>query len=153
MTKNTSDHDELERDSGSESDRDWVAEVSEIWKGLAASGKKPNSTEVVKALAARWKISGATASGLLAGFSRLVSYARGELAAGVSALDEERSSVQAALRAVRPVLQARLPQRWDQADEQCPEVIGASCGQRCQSQGRRERSWRSTVGPLPLTRR
>ena len=53
MIKNTSDNGAMEREGGSEADQDWVAGASEIREGLAASGKKPNSTEVVKALAAR----------------------------------------------------------------------------------------------------
>jgi hypothetical protein len=99
------------------------------------------------------KITEATASGLLVGIQSLVSYACAEVAAGASAIDEERLSLQAALKTVRPVLQARWQQRLDEADEPCPEVRCSGCGQAAQSQGRRERGWPSTVGQLNLKRR
>src|SRR5438876_6950982 len=103
-------------------ERDWVAEVAEIWHDLARGGKKPEGQEVAAALATRLKITTTTAGGLLAGFQSLVTYARMEQAAAASAMEEERLSVQAALAAVRPVLEARLQQRLDAADEEMPEV-------------------------------
>jgi len=134
-------------------ERDWVAEVAGIWNQLAQGGKKPNGTELAEALAARLKITTATAGGLLASFQTLFGYAQMERAQAASAIEEERLSVQVALRAVRPILQARLQQRLDQADEQQPEVTCPGCGHLAQSQGRRERCWQSTVGELNLTRR
>jgi hypothetical protein len=130
-----------------------VVEVAEVWQKLAGGGKTPRGRELVEALAQRWQMSPATASGLLTGFQSLVSYARGEPTAEASAIEEERRSVQAALRAVRPVLQARLQQRLDEADEQTPEVRCRGCGQWAESQGRRARCWHSTVGRLNLERR
>jgi uncharacterized protein UPF0236 len=70
-----------------------------------------------------------------------------------SALEEERLSLQAALRAVRPVLEARLQQRLDEADTLSAAAICGGCGQQAIAQGRRRRCWQSTVGKLRLQRR
>lgn len=153
MTKHTPVVIEPERDSLAGLERDYVAEVSEIWNELARCGKKPNGAEMAQSLAKRMKIPTGTANGLLLGFQSLVGYACGEMEAGASALDEERLSVKVALQAVRPVLEARLQQRLDQVDEQFSEVKCLKCGQRCDSQGRRKRGWQSTVGKLQLKRR
>lgn len=139
--------------TGAEPERDWVAEVAEVWEQLACRGKKPTGTELAEALAAGWQMSTATASGLLAGFQPLVSYARGEQAATAWAIDEERLSVPAALKAVRPVLEGRWQQRLDEVDEPSPGVKCLGCGRWAQWQGRRQRCGHSTVGQLQLTRR
>jgi hypothetical protein len=130
-----------------------VAEVAEIWHALTQDGKKPSGAELAVALGEHLKITTATAAGLLRGFQALVNYARTEQAEAASAIEEERLSVQAALSAVRPVLEARLQQRLDEADEQRPEVRCRGCGRMACSQGRRARSWQSTVGELRLQRR
>lgn len=132
---------------------DWVREMTAIWNHLAQDGKKPSGQRLAAALAQRLKITAATASGLLAGFQTLVNYACLEQAEAVTAIEEERLSVRAALEAVRPVLCARLQQRLDEVDEPMTEVKCPGCGHRANSQGRRERNWQSTVGELRLLRR
>jgi hypothetical protein len=153
MTKNTPGATESERSSLAGSERDYVAKVSEVWDELARGGKQPKGTDLAEAMANRLKISTGTASGLLIGFQNLVNYACSEIVVGASALDEERMSVRAAFEAIRPVLEARLQQRFDRVDEQSREVKCLKCGQKCESQGRRERAWQSTVGKLRLKRR
>jgi hypothetical protein len=131
----------------------WVAEVAEMWHELTRDGKPPSGAELAGALSERLQISTATAGGLLTGFQALVNYARLEQAEAASAIEEERLSVQAALAAVRPVLEARLQERLDEADQQRPALRCGGCGQMACSQGRRARSWQSTVGELRLHRR
>jgi hypothetical protein len=42
--------------TGAKPERDWVADVAEVWQQLARGGKKPGGTELAEALAARWQI-------------------------------------------------------------------------------------------------
>ncbi|MBO0859045.1 MAG: ISKra4 family transposase [Chloracidobacterium sp.] len=104
-------------------------------------------------MARKLKTSESIASGLLNCFQTIASYAFTELEADTSALDEERLGVKVALQSIRPVLQTRLQQRLDKADERLAKVKCPTCGRSCESQGRRERGWQSTVGKLRLKRR
>lgn len=113
-----------------------MADVAPLGQHLARGGKQLTGTDVAEALAARWQMMTATASGLLAGVQPLLSYARGEQATAAWAIEEERGSGQAALQAVRPVLQARWQQRWDEVDEQSPDVRCLGGGRSGQLQGR-----------------
>lgn len=61
--------------------------------------------------------------------------------------------MQAALAAARPVFEARLQRRVDEVDERKEEVKCGGCGRAGVSQGRRERTWRSTVGQISIKRR
>ena len=132
---------------------DYVAEVAALWQELAAGGSAPQETELAAALAQRLHLPQAVARGVLQGFQTLVRYAVSECAGGSTALEEERGSVQVALASVRPVLEARLQQRLDEADASTPEVTCGQCGGRCVAQGRRVRTWQSTVGRLQVRRR
>ena len=134
-------------------EKDYVAEVATLWQELAHEGTRPSGTELAAALATRLGLPVSAAQGVLQGFQSLLHYALGEQAAGSTALEEERQSVQVALATVRPVLEARLQQRLDAADARTPEIVCAQCGRRCVAQGRRRRTWRSTVGELSLRRR
>lgn len=145
MTKNTP--------ALAEPERDWSREVAEIWNDLAREGKKPNGAALAAALAQRLNISSSVASGLMAGFQALVSYAQMERGRAASVLEEERLSRQAALRAVRPVLEARMQQMLDEADTKSAEVVCRGGGHTAHSQGRRDRGFQSRVGEWRLLRR
>lgn len=134
-------------------ERGWIREVVETWNDLARDGKQPDGPALAAALAQRLNISSTLASGLISGVDTLLSYAEMESDKANSALEEERSSVQAALRAVRPLLEARLQHRLDEADTLSQEVICRGCGHSPRSQGRRDRGFQSTVGKLRLKRR
>lgn len=145
MTKNTP--------SPNTAESSWIELVAETWNDLRHENKTPSTEEFSRALAARLSLDASVASGLLAGFQTLVAYAQAERAPDSTALEEERASVQAALAAVRPVLEARLQHRVNEVDEQKEEVKCCGCGKPCVSQGRRARSWSSTVGPIKIKRR
>jgi len=145
MTKNTP--------TPAEQESNWISTVAETWHDLVQDGKTPNGAALATALAQRLNISAAVVSGLMAGLQSLVGYAQMEREPAASALEEERLSLQAALRAVRPVLEARLQQRLDEADTLSAAAICGGCGQQAIAQGRRRRCWQSTVGKLRLQRR
>lgn len=145
MTKNTP--------SPKATESSWIELVAETWGSLSRNNEAPSAKAFAPALAARLALDVSVASGLLTGFQTLFAYAQAERAPDSTALEEERASVQAALAAVRPVFEARLQQRVDEVDERNEEVKCGGCGRLCVSQGRRGRTWRSTVGPLRLKRR
>jgi Uncharacterised protein family (UPF0236) len=134
-------------------EKDYVAEVATLWQELAHEGTSPSGSELAAALATRLGLPVGAAQGVLQGFQSLLHYALSEQAAGSTALEEERASVQVALATIRPVLAARLQQRLDEADARTPEVTCEQCRRRCEAQGRRRRTWLSTVGALSLRRR
>jgi len=71
-----------------------------------------------------------------------------------NALDEERGASEAARKAVRPLLQARLQARLDTVDATLSgECECSECGGSMESQGRRSRTWMSALGQLSLRRR
>lgn len=134
-------------------EKDYVAEVATLWQELAHEGTRPSGSALAAALATRLGLPLGAAQGVLQGFQSLLHYALSEPAAGSTALEEERQSVQVALATMRPVLEARLQQRLDEADARTPEVRCERCGGRGEVQGRRRRTWLSTVGALQLWRR
>lgn len=145
MTKNTPSPNSIESS--------WIELVAETWNDLSRENKTPSTEEFSRELAARLSLDASVAGGLFAGFQSLVAYAQEEHAPGSTALEEERASVQAALAAVRPVLEARLQHRVNEVDEQKQDVKCCGCGELCASQGRRDRTWSSTVGPIKIKRR
>jgi Uncharacterised protein family (UPF0236) len=145
MTKNTP--------SPNVAECSWIELIAETWNGLRRENETPSTKEFSQALAARLSLDAGVASGLLSGCQTLLAYAQAERAPDSTALEEERASVQAALAAVRPVLEARLQHRVNEVDEQNDEVKCCGCGKLSVSQGRRARSWRSTVGPIKIKRR
>ncbi len=145
MTKNTPSPNAVESS--------WIEIVAETWNDLRRDNKTPSTKEFSRSLAARLSLDAGVASGLLTGFQTLLAYAQGARAPGSTALEEERASVQAALAAVRPVLEARLQDRVNEVDERKEEVKCYGCGKQSASQGRRARSWSSTVGPIKIERR
>lgn len=145
MTKNTP--------SPKATESSWIEFVAETWNGLSRQHEAPSTKEFSEALAARLSLDGTVAGGLVTGFQTLLAYAQAEQVSESTALEEERASVQAAVAAVRPVLEARLQHRVDEVDEQKEEVKCCGCGRGCVSQGRRERTWHSTVGQIRIKRR
>jgi hypothetical protein len=139
--------------AGTAVEKDYVAEVASLWQELAHSGTRPSGSALAVALATRLGLPVSAAQGVLQGFQQLLHYALQEQAAGSTALEEERQSVAVALAAVRPVLEARLQQRIEEAEARTPVVPCASCGGHGEGQGRRRRTWLSTVGALSLQRR
>ena len=129
----------------------WVERVAQSWKKLAQGGRTPTGPELAQELAQRLGVDERSALGLLQGMETLVRYAQAEVASDV--VQEERASVRVALASVQPVLQARVQQRLDQVDQHYPEAWCDGCRRRMEPQGRRARTWSSTVGPLELTRR
>lgn len=108
MTKNTPSPNAVESS--------WIEIVAETWNDLRRDNKTPSTKEFSRSLAARLSLDAGVASGLLTGFQTLLAYAQGARAPGSTALEEERASVQAALAAVRPVLEARLQDRVNEVD-------------------------------------
>jgi hypothetical protein len=115
-------------------EKDYVAEVATLWQELAHEGTSPSGSELAAALATRLGLPVGAAQGVLQGFQSLLHYALSEQAAGSTALEEERASVQVALATIRPVLAARLQQRLDEADARTPEVTCEQCRRRCEAQ-------------------
>lgn len=131
----------------------WVACVAQSWSKLAKGGQRPSAKALAEELASRLAIDEAMALGLLQGMERLVQYAQSDWAETDTVVEAERQSVQVALPSVRPMLQARLQRRLDEIDQAQPEAWCRGCRHQAQSQGRRTRTWSSTVGDLSLTRR
>ena len=142
-----------EREPRGAVEQDYVAEVAALWQELVTAGSVPHEPELAPALAQRLHLPVAVARGVLQGFQTLLQYAVRAAAAGSTALEEERTSVQVALASVRPVLEARLQHRLDEADAATAVVPCQQCHGRCVSQGKRGRTWHSTMGRLQLQRR
>jgi hypothetical protein len=111
-------------------ERDWVAEVAAIWHDLARGGRVPEGQEVAAARGrafADHDDDGQWTAGGVSKFGHLR-----EDGAGRRRLGPGRGALECAAprpAAVRPVLEARLQQRLDTADEQMPEVKCPGCGQ------------------------
>jgi hypothetical protein len=127
--------------------------VAQSWNKLTKEGQTPSAREVADELAKRLAIDGATALGLMQGMETLVQYAQGPWSDRDTVVEQERQSVKVALQSVRPILQARVQQQLDEMDQAQPEVWCRMCRHSILSQGRRTRTWGSTVGELTLTRR
>jgi len=82
-----------------------------------------------------------------------MNFATSEWTDSQDVVDQERLSVKAALESMRPILEARLQDRLDTLDLAYPQTRCQGCGREGQSQGRRARSWDSTLGELHLERR
>ena len=89
------------------------------------------------------------------GAAELARYASENLEEHANAIDAECEAVAVSRRVIRPVLQAKLQARLDALDEDtkgvappCPKCAGPT-----ESQGRRERGWKSLLGGLNLKRR
>lgn len=120
---------------------------------LSSKALSPSSSDLIEELASRLNLNATLVAGLLKGFQALLEYAQTDSTPQTTALDEERTSVQAALAAVRPLFQARLEHKIDELDDKQEEVNCRSCAKVSASQGRRKRAWRSTVGTIELKRR
>lgn len=120
---------------------------------ISSKDLSPSMNNLVDLLASRLNLDATLAQALLKGFQALLDYAHREFTPQTSALDEERTSVQSALAAVRPLFEARLQRQIDQLDEKQEEVKCLNCAKASASQGRRKRRWRSTVGAIELKRR
>jgi hypothetical protein len=95
------------------------------------------------------------AEAFVTGASELARYALRSLEDGESAVDAEREAVTVSRRIVRPVLQAKLQSRLDMLDEQAKGLVAPcpKCAQPTESEGRRNRTWKSVLGLLSLRRR
>lgn len=70
----------------------------------------------------------------------------------MSAVELEKWASAVGRRIARPLLEAQLQARLDEADER-EQAACEKCGRARESQGRRERQWISQLGPLKLRRR
>lgn len=131
----------------------WFEIAAETWSDLTKEEQKPTGEQFARALAARLGADVRVIAGWLHGVDVLASYAQATPRPEESALEEERQSVQVAVKAVRPLLEARLQQRLARVDQEVREVRCRRCGHVTESQGARSRAWRSTVGSLSLSRR
>jgi hypothetical protein len=131
----------------------WLERAVETWSELGQEVARPTEEQWASTLAARLGADVQVVTGWLQAVERLADYAQAEPRPEEKAIDEERQSVQAALSAVRPLLEARLQQRLNRLDAEASEVPCLGCRQVAPSEGYRTRCWQSTVGPLELTRR
>jgi hypothetical protein len=152
----------MSKDSQTEIEKigSWTQAVSRTWRELVKLGREPSLEEVAKGVAERRGQEVGVVLGVLKGMEVLMSYAQGEIKPQETALEEEQAGLAclcygrqaAAQAAVRPLVQMRLQRRLDEADQQGLEVRCRGCGQKMESQGRRQRTWLSTVGELTLAR-
>ncbi|HJS82782.1 MAG TPA: ISKra4 family transposase, partial [Nitrososphaera sp.] len=129
----------------------WLEIAGQTWTEIGKDGEMPSTKEFATILAERLRADVGAVGGWMQGVEELAKYAQSE--ATGNAIDEERESVAAALRAVRPIVEARLQKRLDTVDEELMQVKCEKCGRLSQSQGRRTRNWSSTVGEIELSRR
>ena len=100
------------------------------------------------------RLGDAKAAAFLLGCSALHEYLTADIVDGSNTIDEEAAAVAASRRALLPAFQCRVQERIDRADAataghlRCAEHACA-----LHSQGRRQRSWLSTLGALQLKRR
>ena len=107
--------------------RTWVRELGEIWSELSRGGKEPSGEAVAAAIGARLKIGVNAARGVVEGIEAIVKYAQKEEEEGDTAIEEERMSLKAGLEAVRPILEARMQRRLDEAERdeaRCEGCVG-----------------------------
>ena len=111
-------------------------------------------TQVLKETFLKLGVDGSNASALAGTFDSLMDLANLEFGQTMHAADLEERAVEAAMRAVRPLLESKLQQEINRIDA---ETIGDSwccgCGQIAQSHGRRTRPWMSLTGEIQLCRR
>ncbi len=130
-------------------------ELSAMWLDVvrkAFAESDGSAKEVGKVLGAR--LGARVGAALVEGFAELAAYAGSAMGEDATAIDEEEAAVAASRRVVRPVLQAKLQARVEVLDA---KLVGQAqcegCAGTAESQGRRGRSWDSTLGPLWLKRR
>jgi hypothetical protein len=132
---------------------DWPHLVAQSWNKLSRSTPTPEARDLAADLAARLCLDQTVALGFLQAVETLLSFAKSAWPETDSVVDQERLSLKVALASVRPIFEARLQQRFDQIDQLIPQVSCQLCGHEMISQGRRSRSWSSTLGELQLRRR
>ena len=131
----------------------WPQIISRSWNHLSNSGHSPSSKELAEEIASRLAISAQVALGLVEGFDSLLKFAISEWDDSSDVVDQERLSIKVALASARPILEARLQDRLDHLDLTYPQERCQGCGGEALAQGRRTRSWDSTLGELDLKRR
>ena len=131
----------------------WPQIISRSWNHLSKSGHPPSSKQLADEIASRLAISPQVALGLIEGFDSLLKFATSEWDSSSDVVDQERLSIKVALASARPILEARLQDRLDHLDLTYPQARCQGCGREPLSQGRRTRSWDSTLGELDLERR
>lgn len=131
-----------------------LAALATACNKVSNSGSLANHAALAAALAAELGISQSVGAALVSAFERAAEYALSTPSEAQDALDEEAAANIACRKAFAPVLQARLQAQLDDLDTasqgcaKCP-----SCENVGKSEGRVERAWQSTLGPLRLTRR
>ena len=137
-------------DSTAFSSTHWIA----VLRNVAQKVPEPTAAVMGGGLAEALGVTGQMGTALWSGMEVLVECAQREMAAGQHATDIEAATISAAMRAIRPMLEARLQQQLDQLDAATHgETECTSCKVTCKSEGQRERPWRSLVGELRLRRR
>lgn len=131
----------------------WPKIISRSWIALSRSGIPPSSKQLADEIASRLAISPQVALGLIEGFDSLLKFAISEWDDSSDVIDQERLSIKVALASARPILEARLQDRLDHLDLTYPQARCQGCGREALAQGRRTRSWDSTLGELDLQRR
>jgi hypothetical protein len=97
----------------------------------------------------------AVAEAFVVGATELALYASKGLNDDENAVDAECEAVTVSRRIVRPVLEAKLQARLDLLDERAKGLVAPclECAEATESEGRRSRTWESTLGRLSLKRR
>lgn len=143
---------EKHTESGVEKVVQWSQVFTKTWREMGGEGRVPTMEEVAREVGRRIGQEAEPVLGVLRGMEVLVLFAESELKPEETALEEEAAGLAVAQAVVRPMLQRRLQRRLDEADRQVEEVRCQGCGQKMESQGRRQRTWLSTVGELTLAR-
>lgn len=131
------------------SDR-WLSIVMNVAKEIAT----PDGAVFAESLGKAMGLGDQSARSLIAGMSILAEFASAEVSAETPAVDTEAAAVEAALKAMRPLLESRLQGQMDRLDGKSQgETKCLCCGEIAPSHGRRGRPWVSLAGKLELTRR
>ncbi len=131
--------------------RKWLAAVAAAWGETGGTG-----VGLADVLARKLGVELKATAAFLEAVDAMAAFAEAPLAEGLVALEEENKSIDAAFRAVRPILEARLQAALSAADAAIaaatPSPTCKRCGGKLEIQGPRERPWGSIVGTLDLTR-
>lgn len=134
-----------------DSGRKWLTAVAAAWEETGGAGGA-FAEAIARKLGTELK---ATAA-FLEAIDAIATFADAPLAEGFVALEEEDKSVEAAFRAVRPILEARLQAALSAADAAiaaaAPSPTCKCCAGKLERQGLREKPWGSIVGKLNLGR-
>jgi len=132
----------------------WLQCVLETYHELAQSGHSPKQEELCQVLSSRLSLQQPLLAAWMKGAETLAQLVHAPESL-CDAMEEEKQSLEVAMSAACPLLEARLQLQLDRLDaqEQNKKVLCEQCGQKMGSEGRRTRPWQSTLGRLELKRR